>query len=99
MAVYVCVESEDDSPTGWDWGLAGDRELASRLADLPKTVWLDTDPDDPMDVAYERGFRPTDFDVWRKAEAEYDEPYNPGRFTSLIELLAANPTYWVRISW
>jgi hypothetical protein len=96
MGVYLCVDSEDGSDTGWDFGLAGDRDLVRLLLDLPRVF-----PQDEVDEPSEDHFRPADFAAWRRAEAAHSqvEVHNPGRFAELIDLLEAHPTYWVHISW
>ena len=95
MGCYLLVESDDGSPTGWDFGLAGDRQLAALIVTLPRVHHPGHQPDDdPSD-----GFRPSDFAAWRAAELAHPEPHNPGRFTELIDLLEIRPDCWVRISW
>jgi len=89
MGVYLCVD--DAQPDEWTFGLSGDRQLAARLCDLPRTFKSSDE--------WEGDFRPADFDAWRAAEVVYEEPDNPGRFRQLIDLLEANPDYWVSISW
>lgn len=99
MGVYIAVDAEDGRDTGWDFGLAGDRQLAGVLIELPRETRMTVDPTDPMLEPCEDGFRPADFAAWKAAEEVHPEPHNPGRFASLIALLEANEDYWVRISW
>lgn len=102
MGVYLCVERGGGPHPEWTFGLAGDRELANFVTELPRLFRHEpAGPEDyPGDMVEERDFRPADFGVWRLAErAGRPWPHNPGRLLQLIELLESDPEAWVHVSW
>jgi hypothetical protein len=72
----------------WDYlRCAGDRELVDLVDDLPNI----------QSRFYEEVYtRPTDFAAWRVA---VDKLPNPARHKKLLDLLAADESYWLYVSW
>lgn len=90
MGIHLCCQTLDykDHPN-WDWiRHAGDRDFVSMLRELPNT--LHGSDNDFM--------RPTDFKVWREAVAKVQWP-NPGRIEHLLDILEADPSYYIYVSW
>lgn len=77
----------------WDSSkLAGDRDFAAMIHQLPHRQ----EKRDEMDI--EGKYRPTDFPAWRAAIAAQTWP-NPGRFEHLMDILEADETQFIYLSW
>lgn len=91
MGLNICLYRRDQTRhPDWDAGrLVGDREFAKLIDSLPHIAerW-----GDHMD--FEWHYRPADFEAWRTALATQEWP-TPGRFERLLDLLEADPSYWI----
>lgn len=77
----------------WDSGrYAGDRDFAAMLGkELPTIQRGDPLIEDMM-------YRPADMALWRSVIAAREWP-NPGRFERMVDILEANPDYWIYMGW
>lgn len=90
MGLNICVidRNAKDVPD-WDWiRYAGDRDFPGVVGDLPTVS---------NEKLYDGAFRPVDFPAWRERVSGREWP-NPGRFERLLDLLEANPDWWVYYS-
>lgn len=79
---------------GWDlYRNVGDREFAKLAQSLPTNAKNILPYPDA-----EWYSRPTDFAAWRKAIRESDL-MNKDRFEELVNILEANPDYWIYYSY
>lgn len=93
MGLHIIVrDANGQEHVGWDeCRMQGDREFASISHSLPKVGppenrgWL------------EDAFRPEDFETWRAAIRE--EFPEPDRHLLLLDLLEADPTFWIYFSY
>lgn len=95
MGLNICLRRRDytDLPSWDDSRLAGDKEFAAMMADLPR---VEENWDAP--AGFDFYTRPADFEAWRRAIANREWP-NPGRFEQMLDLLEENPDCWIYISW
>ena len=96
MGLNICIERLPDRQRhpSWDWlRYGGDREiaaLATKLPHLSKNVAEYPD--------YEWYIRPSDFSAWREAATSQEWPCE-GRFDLMIDILEAEPDYWIYFSY
>jgi hypothetical protein len=88
LNLLVVTERGVPHPTWDDSKHAGDREFVALGLPAVRTgdpeCWLE---------------RPIDFDVWRRAAEEIDAGSgNDGRLRGLVDLLEAEPSYWLMVS-
>lgn len=96
MGMNLCVETlQDKEHPDWDdVRHAGDYEFVSATRDLPRVNW-----DETAGVASEY-YRPADFPAWRVVALEVEKASeNHGRIQKLLDLLEADDSYWIRISY
>lgn len=90
MGIHLCCMTLDhaDHPD-WDWiRMAGDREFVSLMSKLPHE----------RQGTENEYVRPTDFSEWRSAIEHANLP-NKGRHSGLLDLLEADPNYWIYVSY
>jgi hypothetical protein len=95
MGLNICVIKDDNTEySGWDAvRRPGDREFAEMIKSLP----FERGPLG-RDSAAEQFYRPTNFGAWRTAIANGDWP-DRSRFERLIDILEANPSYYLCLSY
>ena len=91
MGINLCLKTLEgiDHPD-WDWiRYAGDREFVDLMRSLPSV----------KSGRYDDEFiRPTDFTAWRTAVGAANLQ-NEGRHARLLDLLEADPHYWLFVNW
>lgn len=93
MGCYLCLQTKDgkDHPD-WDWGLAGNHYWAQLYSLLSCEVESESAKTD------ERLIRPADFDAWRGAIRAAGLP-NRDEHLRLMDLMEADPQWWIYVSW
>lgn len=96
VTVHLYTTASAQHPT-WQWGIAGGREVAALIPDLPHTTAaFDRDP---AETYYEPAelelIRPSDLARWRAA----DWPdVNAEHWQEMLDILECEPEYWIYIS-
>lgn len=95
MGLNILLEGPDFKrhPDWDDAKLAGDKEFAQMFESLPFDRGLRGGAPD-----FEPYYRPTDFTAWRQAISSREWP-NPGRYEKLMDLLEANPDFYIYLSY